>query len=131
MELPQVGIWGYSYHHGCQNYKQKSLGYSWISPVPMIGKRCGLRLLELAAREAHAHNSSSPQAVERLLRVMAENWRLSTQGRTPLTDSLRGCLPLASKFGDFVDALQYFAAKEAGNVTVILTRNKQDYAGSM
>jgi predicted nucleic acid-binding protein len=37
---------------------------------------------------------------------------------------------LASKFGDFEDALQYFAAKEAGNVTVILTRNKPDYAGS-
>jgi len=37
---------------------------------------------------------------------------------------------LASKFGDFEDALQYFAAKEADNVTAILTRNKQDYAGS-
>jgi hypothetical protein len=37
---------------------------------------------------------------------------------------------LASKFGDFEDALQCFAAREAGNVTVILTRNKQDYSGS-
>jgi len=53
-------------------------------------------VLEQAAREAQAHNSSLPQAVERLLRVMAANWRLSTQGRTPVTDSLRGCAPLAS-----------------------------------
>jgi predicted nucleic acid-binding protein len=37
---------------------------------------------------------------------------------------------LASKFGDFEDALQYFAAKETGNVAVVLTRNKRDYAGS-
>lgn len=53
-------------------------------------------VLEQAAREAQAHNSSLPQAVERLLCVMAENWRLSTEGRTPVTDSLRGCAPLAS-----------------------------------
>jgi hypothetical protein len=53
-------------------------------------------VLEQAAREAQAHNTSLPQAVERLLRVMAENWRLSAQGSTPVTDSLRGCLPLAS-----------------------------------
>jgi hypothetical protein len=50
-------------------------------------------VLERAAREAQAHNQSLPQAVERLLRVMAENWRLSTQGKTPITDSLRGCVP--------------------------------------
>jgi len=37
---------------------------------------------------------------------------------------------LGSAFGDFEDALQYFAAKEAGNTTVILTRNKQHYAAS-
>jgi len=51
-------------------------------------------VLEQAAREAGAHKMSLPQAVEQLLRVMAENWRLSTQGRTPLTDSLRGCVSL-------------------------------------
>lgn len=53
-------------------------------------------VLEQAAREAQAHNSSLPQTIERLLRVMAENWRVSTQGKTPVTDSLRGCVPLAS-----------------------------------
>lgn len=38
-------------------------------------------------------------------------------------------LALASSFSDFEDAIQYFAALEAG-LEVIVTRNQRDYRGS-
>ena len=37
---------------------------------------------------------------------------------------------LASNFKDFVDAIQHFAAKMEGDVSVIVTRNKTDYSAS-
>ena len=37
---------------------------------------------------------------------------------------------LGSGFGDFEDAIQYFAAQTEGGVQVIITRNKTDYAAS-
>lgn len=37
---------------------------------------------------------------------------------------------LASNFADFEDAIQHFAAKSAGGVTAIITRNGSDYAAS-
>jgi predicted nucleic acid-binding protein len=37
---------------------------------------------------------------------------------------------LGSHFKDFEDAVQYSAAKAEGGVTTILTRNKDDFAGS-
>ena len=37
---------------------------------------------------------------------------------------------LASNFKDFEDAIQHFAAKMEGDVSVIVTRNKTDYSAS-
>ena len=37
---------------------------------------------------------------------------------------------LASSFKDFEDAIQHFAAKAEGGVSVIVTRNKEDYSAS-
>ena len=37
---------------------------------------------------------------------------------------------LSSGFKDFEDAIQHFAAKAEGEVTVIVTRNRADYSGS-
>ena len=51
-------------------------------------------VLVQAGREAKARNVSVPAAVEQLLRVMAENWRSSQMGESPITDSLRGSVKL-------------------------------------
>lgn len=37
---------------------------------------------------------------------------------------------LSSKFTDFEDAIQHFAAKAEGSVSAIITRNKSDYSAS-
>ena len=39
-------------------------------------------------------------------------------------------LALDSKFVDFEDALQHFAARAEGGIQVIITRNKKDYTAS-
>lgn len=51
-------------------------------------------VLQFAEQEARAHRVTLPEVVRRQLTVMAENWRESQAGRTPLTDALRGSLPL-------------------------------------
>ncbi|MGH7968340.1 MAG: type II toxin-antitoxin system VapC family toxin, partial [Limisphaerales bacterium] len=37
---------------------------------------------------------------------------------------------LASRFKDFEDAIQHYAAKAEGGISAILTRNKADYSAS-
>ena len=51
-------------------------------------------VLHSAEQEALAHHLTLPEIVRRQLTVMAENWRDSQAGRTPLTDELRGSLVL-------------------------------------
>ena len=51
-------------------------------------------VLQFAEQEARAHRVTLPEVVRRQLTVMAENWRDSHAGRTPLTDALRGSLAL-------------------------------------
>lgn len=51
-------------------------------------------VLQFAEQEARAHQVTVPEVVRRQLTVMAENWRDSQAGRTPLTDTLRGSLIL-------------------------------------
>lgn len=51
-------------------------------------------VLQFAEQEARAHSVTLPEVVRRQLTVMAENWRDSQAGRTPLTDALRGSLIL-------------------------------------
>lgn len=51
-------------------------------------------VLQFAEQEERAHRVTLPEVVRRQLTVMAENWRDSHAGRTPLTDALRGSLPL-------------------------------------
>ena len=52
------------------------------------------KVLQFAEQEARAHRVTLPEVVRRQLTVMAENWRDSQAGRTPLTDGLRGSLTL-------------------------------------
>ena len=51
-------------------------------------------LLESAEQEARAHRTTLPEVVKRYLKIMAENWRGSRAGKTPITDELRGVLHL-------------------------------------
>ncbi len=51
-------------------------------------------VLQFAEQEARAHRVTLPEVVRRQLTVMAENWRDSHAGRTPLTDALRSSLVL-------------------------------------
>lgn len=55
-------------------------------------------VLQSAEQEARAHRMTLPEMVRRQLTIMADNWRDSQAGRTPLTDELRGSfvLPAAS-----------------------------------
>lgn len=55
-------------------------------------------VLQSAEQEARAHRMTLPEMVRRQLTIMADNWRDSQAGRTPLTDELRGSfvLPTAS-----------------------------------
>jgi len=50
--------------------------------------------------------------------------RISTVGKAEIESAL------ASRFTDFEDAIQHFAAKAEGDVATILTRNKKDYEAS-
>ena len=61
-------------------------------------------VLQSAEQEALAHRMTLPEMVRRQLTVMAENWRDSQDGRTPLTDELRGSLvlPTGSAPGEMV-----------------------------
>jgi hypothetical protein len=55
-------------------------------------------VLGLAEQEARAHHTTLTDVVTQQLRVMARNWQDSRDGRTPITDSLRGAVKLPSDF---------------------------------
>ena len=56
--------------------------------------------LRFAEEEARAHHTTVPELVARQLRVMAANWKDSRDGKTPLTDELRGAVKLPADFDD-------------------------------
>ncbi len=56
--------------------------------------------LRFAEEEARAHQTTVPELVARQLRVMAENWKDSRDGKTPLTDELRGAVKLPADFDE-------------------------------
>ena len=56
--------------------------------------------LRFAEEEARAHQTTVPELVARQLRVMAANWKDSRDGKTPLTDELRGAVKLPADFDD-------------------------------
>ena len=56
--------------------------------------------LRFAEEEARAHQTTVPELVARQLRVMAANWKDSRDGKTPLTDELRGAVKLPADFDE-------------------------------
>jgi hypothetical protein len=57
-------------------------------------------LLELAEQEARTHHTTLPEVVAHQLRVMARNQQDTREGRTPITDSLRGVVSLPPEFDE-------------------------------
>jgi hypothetical protein len=57
-------------------------------------------VLHMAEQEAASRKTTIKSVVERQLQIMALNWRDSQNGRTPLTDSLRGAVALPSGFDE-------------------------------
>ena len=55
-------------------------------------------LLALAEQEARSRQTTLSDVVRLQLRVMAQNWKGSQSGQTPVTDSLRGAVKLPSGF---------------------------------
>jgi hypothetical protein len=51
-------------------------------------------ILAAAEKQASAQNTSLPKIISLQLLIMADNWRDSHSGKTPVTDSLRGTLQL-------------------------------------
>ena len=51
-------------------------------------------VLALAEQQARAHDTQVSSAIDSLLQTMAENFRLSRQGLTPVTDRLRGIVQI-------------------------------------
>ncbi len=54
--------------------------------------------LALAEQEAQSRHTTVPDVVAHQLRVMARNWQDSREGKTPLTDELRGAVQLPRDF---------------------------------
>ena len=54
-----------------------------------------LALAELAAQARH---TTVPDLIAHQLRIMARNWQDSREGKTPLTDGLRGAVQLPQDF---------------------------------
>ncbi len=57
-------------------------------------------LIRLAEQEAQARHTTLSEVLVQQLRVMARNWQDSQQGRTPVTDSLRGAVRLPRDFDE-------------------------------
>ena len=57
-------------------------------------------VLLFAEQEARAHHTTVPELVAQQLRVMAQNWKNSRDGKTPLTDELRGAVKLPPDFDE-------------------------------
>ena len=52
-----------------------------------------LHTLWLTEQEALARNTTLPEVVAQQLRVMARKWQQSGEGKSPVTDALRGAVP--------------------------------------
>lgn len=57
-------------------------------------------ILEMAEQEARHRRTTLPEVLGEQLRVMAKNWRDSQQGKTPITDALRGAVRLPAGFDE-------------------------------
>ena len=55
-------------------------------------------VLRSAEQEANSRHTTLTEVVGLQLRVMAQNWRDSQSGKTPVTDSLRGVVKLPPGF---------------------------------
>jgi hypothetical protein len=55
-------------------------------------------VLESAEQEARSRQTTLSEVLGKQLHVMASNWRDSQQGKTPITDSLRGTVKLPADF---------------------------------
>jgi hypothetical protein len=58
------------------------------------------QILALAEQEAQARHTTLADVVAHQLRVMARNWQDSREGKTPLTDGLRGAVQLPPDFDE-------------------------------
>jgi hypothetical protein len=56
--------------------------------------------LQSAEQEAKARHTTLPEVVAQQLRVMARNWQDSREGKTPITNALRGSIKLAPGFDE-------------------------------
>lgn len=70
-------------------------------------------VLRLAEQQAKARHTTLPEVVAQQLRVMARNWQDSCEGKTPVTDALRGAAKLPPNF-DERDALTEELQKKHG-----------------
>ena len=59
-------------------------------------------VLELAEQEAKFRHTTLPEMLGNQLRMMASNWKDSQQGKTPITDELRGAIKLPANFDEKV-----------------------------
>ena len=57
-------------------------------------------VLQSAEQEAKARHTTLPEVVAQQLRVTARNWQESKEGKTPVTDSLRGAVKLPPDFDE-------------------------------
>lgn len=55
-------------------------------------------VLALAEQEARARHTTLAEVVQTQLGVMAQNWKDSHAGKTPITDGLRGAVKLPADF---------------------------------
>jgi hypothetical protein len=70
-------------------------------------------VLQRAERAARARSMTLPEAVAHQLTVMAQNWADSHAGKTPVTDELRGTLPLPAN-ADYREILAEELRKKHG-----------------
>jgi hypothetical protein len=57
-------------------------------------------VLELAEQAARARHTTLTNVVKHQLNVMAQNWKDSHAGKTPITDHLRGAVKLPQDFDE-------------------------------
>jgi hypothetical protein len=58
------------------------------------------RVLQHAEQEALRRHTTVADIVGRQLRIMARNWQDSQARKTPVTDALRGAVPLPAGFDE-------------------------------
>ncbi|MEY2466991.1 MAG: hypothetical protein QOD03_1512 [Verrucomicrobiota bacterium] len=55
-------------------------------------------VLAFAEREAQARHTTLTEVIAQQVSIMAQNWKDSQAGKTPLTDKLRGTVKLPADF---------------------------------